>query len=166
MTTFRHVGLVVAAALTAGCSGMTTPPAPPPTGPEQPALAAYERYWSVSQAAFAEPGSRDWSADLAEVATGPALEATLTEVRSYAAFPAHTVGVVSRAPEVTSVTDTKVDVLDCVDLGDSRLVADRTGEVLDDLANRVQRYRYRAEVVAQDDGWLVRRADAVLDEPC
>ena len=166
MTTTRHVGLALAAALTAGCSSAATPPEPAPTGPEQPALAAYERYWSISQAAFASPGSRDWTADLAEVATGPALEATLTEIRSYAEFPAHTVGAVSRAPEVTGVTDTSADVLDCVDLGDSRLVADRTGEVLDDLDNRVQRYRYRAEVVAQDGRWLVRRADAALDEPC
>lgn len=166
MTTGRCVGLLLTVAvLGSGCSGAATNTEPPP-GPEQQALAAYERFWTVSQAAFASPASREWSADLAEVATGPALEATLTEVRSYAEFPAHTVGAISRAPSVASVSDARVDIVDCVDLGDSRLVSDRTGEVLDDLANRVQRFRYRAELVVQEGRWLVERTDAALDEPC
>ncbi|MFC4951041.1 hypothetical protein [Pseudonocardia sp. GCM10023141] len=166
MTTPRHSGLLLAAVLLASCSGPAAGAGSTSVGPEQRALAAYESFWSVSQAAFASPASRDWAADLAAVATGSALEATLTEVRSYAEFPAHTVGAVSRSPAVSNVTDVRINVVDCVDLGDSRLVADRTGEVLDDLANRVQRYRYRAEIVAKRDQWLVDRIEASLDEPC
>jgi hypothetical protein len=54
-----------------------------------------------------------------------------------------------------------------VDLGDSRLVSDRTGRPLDDLANRVVRYRFRADVVRTDGGgWLVERTAPALGEPC
>ncbi len=167
-TTGRLLVLSLATLVVAGCSAPaapdTAPPAPP--GPGEQALEVYERFWSVAQEAYAAPGSRDWTPELATVASGPALESLTTDVLNYADFPAHSEGVVSRAPVVAEVTDTRVAIVDCVDLGDSRLVADRTGEVLDDLANRVQRYTFRADVVLTGDRWLVERTDAAQDEPC
>jgi hypothetical protein len=168
MTTTRRTMLLLAAALTVGCAATPPPtaaPSPQPARAEQ-ALEAYERFWKVSEAAYASPGTRDWLPELESVASGSALEMLTTDVLNYASFPAHTEGAVSRAPVVARVTDSRVEIVDCIDLGDSRLIADQTGEVLDDLANRVPRYTYRAEVVAQDDRWLVDRAEPALDEPC
>lgn len=161
----RHVPLFACLLVVAACAGPQAPdPTPPSPGNE--ALAVYERYWSVSQDAFGAPGARDWAAELAEVASGPALDSLLRDVRNYAQFPAHVEGVVSRAPEVVDVQDAAVQIVDCVDLGSSRLVADRTGETLDDLASRVQRYTFRADVIRADGSWLVHRTDAAQDEPC
>ncbi|WP_300007727.1 hypothetical protein [Pseudonocardia sp.] len=166
MTTTHRIALlpVLMAALVTSCT--SAPVATQPTTPSQDALLAYERYWSVSQDAFAAPGARDWSAELEGVASGPALDSLLTDVRNYADFPAHTEGAVTRSPTVGNATHDRVEVVDCVQLGDSRLIADTTGEVLDDLANRVPRYRFRAEVVLRGDVWLVDRAEPALDEPC
>ena len=168
VTTTRRGALLLAVALTAGC-GASPPTAPPPSATpaaDVAALQAYERFWAVSEAAYAAPGARDWRPELASVASGSALEMVSRDVATYAGFPAHTEGSASRAPVVAVVGDTSVQIVDCVDLGDSRLVADRTGEVLDDLANRVQRYTYRAETVRRGDMWVVDRAEPALDEPC
>lgn len=155
------VGVVV------GCATVdpTPAPAPPPSDADR-ALAAYEEFWTRASEALAAPAARDWDPVLEGVATGQALDALRADVENYALVPAHTEGVVSRAPVVGSVAPDRVTVVDCVDLGDSRLVADRTGEVLDDLANRVQRYRYRAELVPRGAGWVVERTAPALDEPC
>lgn len=169
MTALRRTALlspVLIAALLTGCATRPTPPEPAPTTPSQEALLAYERYWSVSQDAFAAPGSRDWTGDLAAVASGPALESLLADVRNYANLPAHTEGVVTRSPTVGTVTDDVVEIVDCIQLGDSRLIADATGEVLDDLVNRSPRYRFRADVVPHGGGWIVDRTEPASDEPC
>jgi hypothetical protein len=169
VTTSHRLALlssVLAAALLTGCTTAAAPAGTPPTTPPQEALLAYERYWSVSQEAFSAPGARDWTADLEGVASGSALERLVADVENYADFPAHTEGAVTRSPMVGAVTDDRVEVLDCIRLGDSRLIADATGEVLDDLANRAPSYRFRADVVLQGDRWLVDRAEPALDEPC
>lgn len=171
MTTPRCIALLLVTGLATGCSTSGAPvPVPGPTvappTPEQQAVAAYERYWSVSQDAFSAPSARDWRQELEGVASGPALESVVRDVLNYADFPAHTEGAVTRAPIVAAATDTLVEIVDCVNLGDSRLVADRTGEVLDDLVNRVQRYTFRAQVVTSGDRWLVNRTDPAQDEPC
>lgn len=167
-TTKRLLMWSVAAVVVAGCTGPAVPvaPAPTPPGPAEQALDAYERFWDVTQEAYAAPGARDWAPKVSTVASGPAFDSLMRDVRNYAEFPAHFEGVVSRAPVVAEVTDTSVKIVDCVDLGDSRVVADRTGEVLNDLANRVQRYTYRADVVLSDDRWLVGSTAAALEEPC
>lgn len=169
-TTRRLLVLSLAAMVVAGCSGPAAPsapePEPPPPGPAEQALAVYERFWSVAQDAYAAPGARDWTPELAMVASGTALDRVVDDVLNYADFPAHSEGVVSRAPVVAEVTGTTVAIVDCVDLGDSRLVADLTGEVLDDLLNRVPRYTFRADVVLTDGRWLVDRTDAAQEEPC
>jgi PBP1b-binding outer membrane lipoprotein LpoB len=167
-TTRRLLVFVVGASVVAGCAGPTAPvtPAPTPTGSAQEALDAYERFWEVTQDAYAAPGTRDWAPEVSTVASGAAFDSLMRDIRNYAEFPAHLEGVVSRAPVVSDATDTSVMIVDCVDLGDSRLVADRTGEVLNDLANRVQRYSYRADVVRSGDRWLVERTEAALEEPC
>lgn len=169
MTTTHRIALLsllLAAALSTSCTTTSTPAAPAPTTASQEALLAYERYWSVSQEAFAAPGARDWTAELGSVASGSALDSLLADVRNYADFPAHTEGAVTRSPAVGAETDGRVEIIDCVQLGDSRLVADATGEVLDDLANRAPRYRFRAEVVQSGDRWLVDRTEPRLEEPC
>lgn len=171
MTTRRStITLLLAVVLTAGgCT--TSPPASAPTTdatatPSEVAIQAYERYWEVTEDAFAAPRARDWTAELEAVASGEALERALADYRTYRDFPAHSEGRVSRAPVVESTTGNRVLIVDCLDLGDSLLIADETGEVLDDLANRVQRYTVRAELVRNDAGWLVHRLDPALDEPC
>lgn len=167
-TTTRLLMLSMSAIVVAGCAEPTVPvtPAPTPPGPAQQALDAYERFWDVTQEAYTAPGARDWEPEVSAVASGAAFDSLLRDIRNYAEFPAHFEGVVSRAPVVADATDTSVKIVDCVDLRDSRLVADRTGEVLNDLANRVQRYSYRADVVLSGDRWLVGRTEAALEEPC
>ena len=127
---------------------------------------AYERYWSVTTAAFNAPKAKDWSIDLQDVASGTALAGATRDVLGYADFPAHTEGTISRSPTIGGVANSRVEIVDCVDLGDSRLIADTTGEVLDDLENQVPRFRFRAEVVERGGRWLVDRAEPALDEPC
>jgi hypothetical protein len=163
--------LLLTAVLLSACSTTTrdapTPPTPPPApSPTQEALLAYERYWSVTTAAFNAPSAKDWSVELQEVASGPALASVIDDVHNYAGFPAHTEGTISRSPTVNEVTNGRAAIVDCVDLGNSRLIADTTGEVLDDLTNRVPRYRFRAEIAEQNGRWLVDRAEPALDEPC
>lgn len=163
----RHALSTLLVALTlAGCATAAAPAPTMVTTPEQEALVAYERFWTVLSDAFASPGTRDWAPELREVATGSALDGALATVRNYASLPAHIEGAVSRAPAVDAVGAGTVRILDCVDLGNSLLVADESGEVLDDLANRVPRYRFRAEVVSTDGAWLVTSAEPRTDEPC
>lgn len=162
--------LLVALLCAASCSTATAPPeptsAPLTSDPAAEALAAYERFWTVTDSALAAPGSRDWLPDLRGVATGPALDSLVTDVENYASLPAHTEGQVTRDPVVQQVLGTRVQIVDCVDLGGSRLVSDTTGAVLDDLTNRVPRYRFRAELVSTNGQWLVERTVPALDEPC
>lgn len=166
-TTKRFLALSFGAVVAAGCSGPAATPGPPPTAaPAEQALAAYERFWTVAQDAFANPGTRDWAPDVAAVASGSARASLMRDIDNYAEFPAHSEGVVSRAPVVVEVTETTASIVDCVDLGDSRLVADLTGEVLDDLTSRVQRYTFRADIVRMGEHWLVDRTDAIQEEPC
>ncbi len=162
--------LLVVAALS-GCStsdpGQPAPqPAPElPTPDERQALAAYEEFWSVTDAALAAPSERNWTPRMQEVATGQALESLRRDVENYASVPAHTEGAVKRAPVVAGSAAGRVDIVDCVDLGDSRLVSD-DGQVLDDLANRVPRFVYRAGLVHQNGRWVVERTAPALDQPC
>lgn len=166
-TTKRLLALSFGAIVAAGCSGPAATSGPPPTAaPGEQALAAYERFWRVTQDAFAGPGTRDWAPDVAAVASGAAQESLMRDIDNYADYPAHSEGIVSRAPVVVEVTETTASIVDCVDLGDSRLVADLTGEVLDDLTNRVQKYTFRADVVQIGDRWLVDRTNAIQEEPC
>lgn len=156
------------AVLMSGCA--TAPPPPTATAtvttPAERALSAYEEFWTVTDSAFAAPASRDWTPRIAEVAIGQARESLQVDVANYASVPAHAEGAVTRDPAVGEVTAGRIEIVDCVDLGDSRLVADFTGDVLDDLENRVPRYRFRAEMVELDGRWIVERTAPSLDEPC
>lgn len=170
-TALLRSALLVALLCATSCSTASPPPESPTTPPANSdptvePLAAYERFWAVTDSALAAPGSRDWLPDLEAVATGPALDSLATDVENYASLPAHTEGQVTRDPVVQEVLGSRALVLDCVDLGDSRLVSDTTGDVLDDLANRVPRYQFRAELVSINGRWLVERTVPALDEPC
>jgi hypothetical protein len=178
------LGLVVSAVvLMTGCNTVTTPsPTPAPTSPQaaetveppseeetaaSAALAAYTAYWEVTDAARAAPGSRDWRPAIEQVARGQAVETAMTDVENYASLPAHSVGTITRSPSVAQASATRVSITDCVDLGDAGVVSDTTGERLDDLENRVQRFRLYADVVAESDGrWVVERTSPALDETC
>ena len=164
------VAVIAIAALLTACSAAPEAPKPAEPAPTPPpsaeASAAYERYWSVVDASFAEPGSRDWSSQLKDVATGPALASVSLDVENYADLPAHRTGVVKRSPEPAQVAGNAASVLDCVDISEARLVADDTGQILDDTANKVSRYRFRAELVHADGRWLVERTSPLLDQPC
>lgn len=167
----RWLPPLLVVAVLAGCSTSSDEPAPSPapqttTPTERQALAAYEEFWSVTDAAFAAPSARDWSPRLEQVATGQALDSLRRDVENYASVPAHTEGALTRAPTVVGSTDGRVDVVDCIDLGDFRLVSDTDGRVLNDLANRVPRYIYRAGLVFRDGRWLVNRTAPALDQPC
>lgn len=162
----RLAAMLLAVVAASGCSAAPTPAPAPAVSPADAATAAYERYWSVTDAAFAAPASRDWNAPLRDVAAGAALASATKDVANYASYPAHVVGQATRSPKVDSVTDDRVRILDCINLGDSRLVADKTGAVLDDLANRTPRYRFRAEVMNAGGRWLVDATTPELDQPC
>ena len=129
-------------------------------------MAAYERYWSVTDAAYAAPKAQDWTAQLRGVATGAALASVTTDVANYASYAAHQVGTATRSPKVDNIAAGRVGIVDCIDLGESRLVADKTGAVLDDIANRTPRYRFRAEVANTTGQWLVDITTPELDQPC
>ncbi|MER7433680.1 hypothetical protein ACFU8R_28695 [Pseudonocardia alni] len=169
MTTIRRTTVLLAVALTAGCTTATPPdatPVPDLTTPSQAAEQAYQRYWEVTEAAFATPRLRDWTTELETVASGQALDSAISDFRTYRDFPAHMEGTVSRAPRVESAGVGGAEIVDCLDLGDSLLIADDTGEVLDDLGNQVRRYTLRASLVANGTGWRVDRLEPALDEPC
>jgi hypothetical protein len=161
-------GLMAVACTATPPAAVTTPSAtPPPVSPEQAALATYAEFWRVTDAARAAPSARDWTPQIEAVAEGDALQAALKDVKNYASLPAHTVGAITRHPVVASATASRVSVVDCVDLGDSRLVSDRDGKSFDDLVHRVQRFRLRADIVTAADGrWLVSTSVPALSEPC
>jgi hypothetical protein len=164
-------GLLLAACGTGTEIGPTpmTAPVQAPSPQDQAgtaALAAYTDYWRVNDAAMADPAAKDWRPELEEVAQGQALESLLKDVENYASLTARTVGDIRRDPAVESASTMRVSIVDCVDLGDSLVVSD-SGQVFDDLDNRVQRYRFRADVAVGDDGrWRVDRTAPALDEPC
>ena len=172
----RHLALAVAAvAVTTLAVACTAGRSPDPAGPtpapapaaDTAALTADAEFWRVTSEALAAPTSRNWAPELNRVATGPALATVLGDVANYASLPAHTVGTVRRDPRIDEIGAARIVILDCVDLGDSRLVSDSTGQPLDDLANRTVRYRYRADVVRTNaGGWIVERTTPALDEPC
>lgn len=166
---WRRVAVVVmAAAVTAACA--SDPPSPPPPQPPtaaDAALVAYRAFWTVVDSALTAPRSKSWDADLERVASGQALNTARADVANYASLPARLQGTIQRTPRVDTSAPDRVAILDCVDLGESRVVSDTTGEVLNDLANRVQRFRYHAAVVLNSSGqWRVGETAPALSEPC
>src|SRR4051794_36940110 len=142
-------------------NGQTSGFVPAPTQEDlgQSALSAYLEFARISDEAFAEPSSQDWPPKLQAVSQGQAYDAVVAEAKNYASFPAHVSGRPQRQPSVesTSAAPTpSVHIQDCIDIGESKVVADKTGEVLTDTANQQKRYRYRATAVRSQDGrWRV-----------
>lgn len=168
------VFLALTAMLTASCASSPPPASPPSTSnpttapqPSDAALNAYRAFWTVVDAAFAEPRSKSWDAELQEVGSGQALASVLADVANYASLPAHVQGLIGRSPSVESSSGNRVSIIDCIDLGDSRVVSDTSGQVLNDLKNRVQRFRSRSVVIYDATGrWLVDRTAPALEESC
>ncbi|MBA2310629.1 MAG: hypothetical protein H0W01_15360 [Pseudonocardiales bacterium] len=172
------VVLLVIAAVGFGVSCGDGQQPDPTVGPTSPAvedragaLAAYDGFWQTTNQAFAQPGARDWRPELSKYASGPALDAVLTDVKNYATFPAHKVGQPARSPQVDSVLPgqpARVVIIDCLDVRNVRLVADRTGADLGDTTNQPPRFRYRAEVIRapNQERWLVEATKPLLDQPC
>jgi hypothetical protein len=174
---------VMAGLTTAGCTATSDTPASPGNGqppssistptqedPGQRGLTAYLEFARISDEAFAEPSSQDWPPRLQAVSQGQAYDAVVAEAKNYASFPAHVSGRPQRQPSVASTSTAptpSVHIQDCSDIGDSKVVADKTGEVLTDTANQQKRYRYQATVVRSPDGrWRVDSTTAEPDEPC
>lgn len=166
VTTPRGTTLLLATFVAAGCAVPPATTSTPEATPAQTATQAYERYWQVTEDAFAAPRARDWTAELESVASGQALESAMADYLTYRDYPAHSEGRVSRAPVVESATEERVVIVDCLDLGESLLIADETGDILDDLDNRVQRYTLRADLVRTDTEWQVDHLRPALDQPC
>lgn len=169
---------IAAVAVVATACSTSRPTPPPPVQAPTPttdattaaALGAYGEFWRISEQAFAAPTARDWRAELGKVARGQAFEDTLADVRTYAGVPAHLEGRITRSAIIDpgfSPAANRVDVLDCVDVSNSKVVTDKDGINLSDTANQVPRYRYRAQVLKDQGGsWLVEKATAAVDEPC
>ncbi len=150
-----------------GTAAPTSEPATTTGADGNAALSAYAEFWRVAEEARAAPGSRDWRSALSAVATGQALMTVLADIENDASLPAHAVGPIRRDPRIASTDGTRVAIIDCLDITDRRLVSDTSGQAYDDLAHRVVRYRYRAEVARDGTGrWLVEQTAPLLDEPC
>ena len=177
-STGRLLTIVTLAVVATACSTSQPTPPPPPAEPPTPtaeapaaaALATYGEFWRISEQAFAAPKAQDWRAELSKVADGQALADVMLEIENYASVPAHLEGAIAHSPTVESAgpsTAGRIAVLDCIDIGSSRAVADSNGAVIDDLENRVERYHYRAQVARDSAGrWLVETTAPALDEPC
>jgi len=136
-------------------------------------LAAYERYWQISEQAGHAPRQKDWRPELAKAMADPALTDYVNEVANLASVPAHTVGRYGRAPKVTSVSlgePPRVVVTDCLDATDEHLVSDKAGEPGRNLDNPDQprRYEFEAQIVRypNPDRWLVQQVQPRLEKPC
>jgi hypothetical protein len=177
----RIAAVITGAALVGtGCSSTATPSpdsAPSATATSSPgdeprrlALATYDEFWRISEAAMQSPGTHDWASELHKVAEGQALKDTLTDVSNYASYPAHVEGNIKRVPQLQQVTvdsPTAVTVVDCLDATSTRVVADKTGESLSDTTNQTPRYHFRAHVVQDSSSrWLVQTTEPLLDERC
>jgi hypothetical protein len=179
-TTIRRAAVaLVVGTLTATAACTTTQPAelpapaPPITAPDpasqaaDAALAAYNAFWAVSLNARAAPNARDWTSELATVASGDALESVTADIDNYAGVPAHFEGTVGRAPTVQNATPDRVEITDCLDMTAYLLRGDENGELLSDTANQVPRFLFTAEVLPDSSGrWLVDEIDAKLSQPC
>lgn len=178
-TTRRAAVALVIGALAAVAACTTDPPtelpapAPPVTAPDpssqaaDAALAAYNAFWAVSLNARAAPKARDWTPELATVASGDALESVTADIDNYADVPAHFEGTISRTPTIQTATPDRVEITDCLDMTSYLLRADANGELLSDTANQVPRFTFVARVVPDPSGrWLVDDIDAKLSQPC
>jgi hypothetical protein len=178
MPSFRGALALTALALAvSSCASPapTEPPAPPaPVEAPSPqaqagddALAAYNSFWELALKARAAPGDHDWSPELAAVASGEALTSLKEDIANYADFPAHNEGTVGRSPTIQNATTDRAEIVDCLDLTQYVLRADRTNELLTDTAHQAPRFRYQADVVRNPAGtWLVDRTAAHVDQPC
>lgn len=179
-TTIRRIAVpLVIGVLVATAACTTTPPAelpapaPPVTAPDptsqaaDAALAAYNAFWDVSLNARAAPNARDWTSELATVASGNALESVRSDIDNYADVPAHFEGTIGRAPTVQAATSDRVEITDCLDMTSYLLRGDGDGELLSDTANQVPRFVFTAAVIPDPAGrWLVDEIDAEISRPC
>ena len=176
-STGRLLTIVTLAVVATACSTSQPTPPPPPAEPpastaEAPAaaLATYGEFWRISEQAFAAPTAQDWQAELSKVARGQALADVMLEIENYASVPAHVEGAVTRNPTIdpgAPQSQQRVAITDCLDLSESRLVADKNGAELGDVQNQPERYRFRAQVARDATGkWLVDTTSPALTEPC
>lgn len=135
------------------------------------ALATYEQFWKVHNAADAAPGAKDWAGEISKFAADPARQGVIDGIANLASYPAHAEGTATRSPKVESVslqTPQRVKISDCLDVTGVRIVGDKDGKDLLDRKNQPQRYVFTAEVVRYEapTRWLVQTTTPSLDRQC
>lgn len=131
------------------------------------ALDSYRGMWQAYQEALQVPDPG--SSELARYATGDALDTLIKGLQSVKDQGLKGTGTVSLAPEITSVSPaaapTEIDVTDCMDSSDSRLVRVSPGPTYDDSPGGHR--RVLATVRRQpDDSWKVSNFGAQAVGTC
>lgn len=156
----------------AAAPGTTSAPADRPEDrAAAEALATYEAFWKVQNAADAAPGAKDWAGEISKFAADPARQGAVDGIVNLASYPAHAEGTATRSPRIESVslqTPQRVKITDCLDVTGVRIVGDKDGKDLLDRTNQPQRYVFTADVVKYQapDRWLVQTTTPSLDRQC
>ena len=142
-----------------------TSPAPNPwpaeLSPEQQdrakaALAALDGYIQVTNTASADPGAKDWTADVRKYTADPAATQFLESIASFVAAGVHQVSPpIYESPTVTSAVGSKVSIEACVDRSEQSIVDASGASALQPPAS--PRSLWSANVYQYDspNGWLV-----------
>lgn len=106
--------------------GYTVAPLPADLTPEEiaaanAALEVYRQYWALFDKSGAEP-SANWSAEIAELATGSAIDGFVQGTASLAQDGLHAVGTTSIEVRVTKVEPALVHLASCIDTSETDLV--------------------------------------------
>jgi hypothetical protein len=104
----------------AAVSGFTVAPLPANLTPDEiaaanAALDVYRQYWALFDKSGAEP-SADWSTEIAELATGSAIDGFIQGTASLAQDGLHAVGTTSIDVRVTKVEPALVQLTSCNDV--------------------------------------------------
>lgn len=174
--------LAVAAvtALLAGCAGegsgepaspvaapspASTSTSPPPSPIEQAVLDAYRSHWSVVNAAYADPGGRDWQPEVTKFTAAPAAILIFDDLyRMREENSVHRGAIKSTAPRVVSVASGTATVTDCIDITDLQVL--QNGQPLQFTPDQLRRYRVDSVVAVFDGRWLVKEVTPRRDVPC
>ena len=81
----------------------------------QSAIATYVGYYHLIDKSFAAPGSKNWTADIHQFATGAEAASSLQYITALAKAGQRTSGTTGISPKVTKVQPALVTISDCVD---------------------------------------------------
>jgi len=133
------------------------------------ALAVLGGYIQVTNAASADPGAKDWTADIRKYTADPAATQILDALASYVSAGVHQVGPpIYEQPVVTEVVGNKVSIQACLDQSGLSLVDSNGASALQPIENpRVLWEATVFEYEEKDGGWLLSEtATAKPVTPC